>query len=225
VKPLLILRPEPGAGATAARATALGLTPIVRSLFRIASREWDAPDPANHDALVLTSANAVRYAGPQLTNYAHLPVFTVGSATAKAARAAGFADINTGSHNAASLFKTLEKRGFKRPLHLAGEDRTPYPDLFFDIVTRVVYASDPVTPDLPDEPCVALLHSARAAQRFAELCPSPVDTDIVAISAEVAAAAGSGWASITTAVAPNDDDMLALAARLCKSTGDGQPVP
>jgi uroporphyrinogen-III synthase len=224
VKPLLILRPEPGAGATAMRATALNLTPIVRPLFAIVARAWDAPDATGHDALVLTSANAVRYAGPQLNAYAHLPVFTVGSATAKAARAAGLSDINSGSHNAASLFKTLERRGFKRPLHLAGEDRTPYPDLFFDITTRVVYASDPVAADLPDEPCVALLHSARAAQRFAELCPSPADTDIVAISAEVAAAAGSGWASIATADAPNDDDMLALAARLCKSSPDGQPI-
>jgi uroporphyrinogen-III synthase len=224
VKPLLILRPEPGAGATAARATALGLAPVVCPLFQIAPRKWDAPDPADHDALVLTSANAVRYAGYQLTKYAHLPVFTVGSATAKVARAAGLPDIHTGSHNAASLFKTLEKRGLKHPLHLAGEDRTPYPDLFFDITTRTVYASDPVETDLSDEPRVALLHSARAAQRFAELCPSPVTTDIVAISAEVAAAAGTGWASISISGAPNDDDMLALAVRLCKSLPDGQPI-
>jgi uroporphyrinogen-III synthase len=225
VKPLLILRPEPGASATAARATALGLTSIIRPLFQIAPRDWDAPDPTDHDALVLTSANAVRYAGLQLTKYAHLPVFTVGSATAKAACAAGLSDINTGSHNAASLFKTLEKRGLKHPLHLTGEDHTPYPDLFFDITTRIVYVSDPVAAALPSEPCIALLHSARAAQRFAELCPSPATTAVVAISAEVRAAAGAGWASITTAEAPNDDDMLALAVRLCKSTRDGQPIP
>lgn len=216
MRPLLILRPEPGASATAERARELGLTPIVRPLFRIAARSWDAPDPAEFDALVLTSANAVRNAGAALSKYAHLPTFVVGSATAKAARRAGLENLAVPAHNAAQLFRSLDRQGLKRSLHLAGEDRTPYPDLLFTITTRVVYASEAGDPDLPEPPYVALLHSARAAEHFRVACTRPTDVDIVAISDEVAEAAGEGWGSVTFPRRPDDNAMLALAVPLCE---------
>jgi uroporphyrinogen-III synthase len=216
VIPLLILRPEPGASATAARAAELGLTAIVRPMFRIAPRTWDTPDPAQFDALVLTSANAVRHAEPALARYAHLPIFVVGSATAKAAREAGLADITVDTHNASHLFRTIEKQGRTRPLHLAGEDRTPYPDLPFEITTRIVYASEVIDIELPEAPYVALLHSARAAIHFVKLCRTPAEVDVVAMSNEVAQVLGFSWRSVATAAQAQDDAMLALAARLCK---------
>lgn len=219
MKPLLILRPEPGASATADRARELGLTPLVRPLFRIAPRAWDAPDPVDFDALVLTSANAVRNAGPDLAKYGHLPTFVVGSATAKAARKAGLENLAVPAHNAAQLFRSLDRQGLKRVLHLAGEDRTPYPDLLFAITTRVVYASEPGAPDLPEPPYVALLHSARAAEHFRAACGDPAQIDIVAISDDVADAAGEGWRSAAFPRRPDDNAMLALAAPLCEDAG------
>ena len=57
---LLVLRPEPGASATAGRARTLGLDPVLMPLFEIEPIAWTAPDPAGFDALLLTSANAVR---------------------------------------------------------------------------------------------------------------------------------------------------------------------
>ena len=67
MKRLLVLRPEPGASATAERACGRGLDAVVISLFAIEAIEWVAPDPGGFDALLLTSANAVRFgwANPQ----------------------------------------------------------------------------------------------------------------------------------------------------------------
>jgi uroporphyrinogen-III synthase len=126
-----------------------------------------------------------------------------------------------GTGNAADVLRTLGKAGHSRPLHLAGEDRTPYPHLPFTITTRVVYEAAPIDIALPTGRYAALVHSARAAQRFAELCPSPKLVDIIAISEPVAETAGTIWRSINIAAEPTDNAMLALAAMLC----DGKTMP
>ncbi|HWL48068.1 MAG TPA: uroporphyrinogen III synthase HEM4, partial [Sphingomonadaceae bacterium] len=64
--PLLILRPEPGASATACRAAQRGHDTVVAPLFTIAPLGWDPPAPDGFDALMLTSAHAARLAGPAL---------------------------------------------------------------------------------------------------------------------------------------------------------------
>ena len=219
--PLLILRPERGAIATGKRAIALGLSPLIRSLFTVEPRNWDAPDPALFDAILLTSANAVRYGGGAVARYLALPAYAVGAATAQAASEVGFETVIDGEGNAADALRTLATAGHSRPLHLAGEDRMPYPHVPFTITTRVVYAAAPIDIALPTGRYVALVHSARAAARFAELCPSPTFVDVIAISASVAAALGTGWHSISTATDPTDNAMLALAASLC----DGKNMP
>jgi uroporphyrinogen-III synthase len=63
MRPVLVLRPEPGASATVERARERGLSAIPIPLFEIQSLEWDAPDPAGFEGVLLTSANAVRFAG------------------------------------------------------------------------------------------------------------------------------------------------------------------
>ena len=214
--PLLILRPERGAVATAKRAEALGLSPMIRSLFKVVPRAWDAPDPALFDSVLLTSANAVRYGGSAVALYRNLPVFAVGAATAQAAREAGFATVAEGEGNAADTIRAMGKARYSRPLHLAGEDRVPYPHVPFTVTARVVYVADQTDVELPKGRYAALVHSARAAARFADLCPSHALVDVVAISASVAEAVGTGWRTLATADAPADQAMLALAALLCK---------
>ncbi len=219
--PLLILRPERGAIVTAKRAEARGLSPMIRSLFAVEARDWDAPDPVLCDSILLTSANAVRYGGGAVGLYCALPAYAVGGATADAARDAGFADVIEGAGNAADALRALGKAGYSRPLHLAGEDRTPYPHLPFAVTTRVVYAAAPVAVALPTGRYAVLVHSARAATRFAALCPSPALVDVITISPLVAEAAGTGWRSVSAAVDPTDNAMLALAVPLC----DGAATP
>jgi uroporphyrinogen-III synthase len=219
--PLLILRPERGAIVTAKRAEARGLSPMIRSLFAVEARAWDAPDPVLFDSILLTSANAVRYGGGAVGLYRALPAYAVGGATADAARETGFANIIEGAGNAADTLRALGKAGHSRPLHLAGEDRTPYPHLPFAVTTRVVYAAAPVEVALPTGRYATLVHSARAATRFAALCPSPALVDVIAISQPVAQAAGTGWRSVSIAADPTDNAMLALAVPLC----DGAATP
>ncbi len=66
---------------------------------------------------------------------------------------------------------------------------------------------------------VALIHSTRAAKRFAELADR-IDKSAIAIAAispEAHAAAGEGWAAAEAAASPDDEALLALAERLCNN--------
>ena len=60
-----------------------------------------------------------------------------------------------------------------------------------------------------------LIHSPRAGRRFAQLVQDRGRIAIAAISASAASAVGAGWEVVEAATAPNDDALLALAARLC----------
>ena len=70
MRKLLLLRPEPGLSASAARAARWGWTSSPARCSAIEPVEWEAPDPTEYDALLLTSANAVRQAGRLLQDFA-----------------------------------------------------------------------------------------------------------------------------------------------------------
>jgi len=217
MRKLLLLRPEPGLSATAARARSMGLEVITCPLFRVEPVEWSAPNPADYDALLLTSANAVRHGGRGLTALTSLPVHAVGAATAAAARDAGFQIETTGSGSAAELRATLPAS--LRLLHLAGEDRRGVEN-GHQIDVRLVYRSAPIeTPALPPlDGLIAAVHSPRAGARLAELADRRGKTAIAAISATAAEACGSGWERIEVAERPDDSSLLALTAMLCHTS-------
>lgn len=212
-----VLRPEPGNAATSARIEALGLFALRMPLFAVVPAAWDAPDPARFDGLLVTSANALRHAGPALARYRHLPVHAVGGASARAARAAGFIVATEGQIGVAELLPQVQGQAL---LHLAGREHRPAgPPVR---ATAIVYASEPVPPppggiDLLDGG-VALLHSPRAAARLAELVDAAgvprARIDVAAISAAAAAAAGSGWHRVAVAPRPDDATLIATARLL-----------
>lgn len=216
MRKLLILRPEPGASATAGAATALGLEALTRPLFVIEPVAWRVPDANDFDALLLTSANAVRHAGRGLTQLASLPVVAVGNATADAARHAGLSVTMTGGSDVRALLDALT--GSPRLLHLGGEDRADAGNRH-DIVTRTVYRAAPLAnPGLPGlAGWVAVVHSPRAGARLAELVPDRASTAIAAISRAAASACADGWERVEYSAEPTDPALLALAARLCQS--------
>src|SRR5688572_19197975 len=107
---LVIVRPEPGASATAQRARAIGLDALTMPLFKAEPVEWQVPDPGQFDALLLTSANAVRHAGAGLGRLRDLPVYAVGEATAAAARDAGFAIAASGDGGIERLLGSVPDR-------------------------------------------------------------------------------------------------------------------
>ncbi|MBA16496.1 MAG: uroporphyrinogen-III synthase [Sphingomonas sp.] len=217
-RPLAVLRPEPGNAATAGRIEALGRRAIRLPLFETRAMPWEAPDPERFDCLIFTSANGVRHAGPGVAPLKHLPVLAVGSATASAARAAGFRVAITGSDDAAALLAEAERSGFRHALHLAGRERRMAEG---GIVRRIatVYASEPlpVTAIQAAEltGSIALLHSPRAAQRLAEIIgEARSKIAVAAISEATAVAAGAGWERIAIAAAPRDASLIDTACAL-----------
>jgi uroporphyrinogen-III synthase len=218
IRPLLVLRPEPGASATVAKARAMGLEAMAVPLFTIRPLDWHLPD-RHPGAVLITSANAVRHGGPGLSRLADLPAYAVGAATAEAARRAGFGRVITGDGDAEAVLALARRDGVRAILHLAGrEHREVMPD-DIAIDRRIVYAAEAVEslPEtaraaLPD--AVALLHSPRAARLFARLV-DPADIAIAAISPAALAAAGPGWRVSEAAGRPTDASLLAVAAKLC----------
>lgn len=221
---LLILRPQPGAGATAARAAALGFGSAVAPLFVAEPIAWPAPDPARFDAVMMTSANAARLGGDALAAYRALPLYAVGAATAAAARDAGFGDIRTGDRDAAALVEEARRDGITRLLHLAGADHIALdaPSVIRIIVYAAIERPDPLAGVTIDDDMIALLHSPRAAARLAALLPRTTRARlrIAAISPAAARAAGDGWRAVEIADVPTDPALLAAAARLCDVNPD-----
>ncbi|WP_375392196.1 uroporphyrinogen-III synthase [uncultured Sphingomonas sp.] len=225
----LVLRPAPGDAATAGRLAAIGMTTIRQPLFAVRPVAWTPPGASGFDALMLTSANAVRHAGPGLAGLRDLPVVAVGRATAAAAAAVGFTVALTGCSDAAALAAAARACNPTRLLHLAGRDHIAIPG----VTSVAVYASDPLPVPAGAarswEGQVALLHSERAARRFAAL----VDRDranrgrivLAAISPAVRDAAGTGWAVAFAADEPTDTALVTLAARLIDPSARARDKP
>jgi len=209
---LLLLRPEPGASETAARARAIGLDPIVDPLFAIRPAAPATVDPELYQAVLLTSANGARHVPPGL---AALPCFAVGESTAAAARAAGFAEVRTGPLDGAAAAAAMADAGVRRAIHPCGRDHLPVTAQGVEIDRLVVYSAEPVEHGPIRGPAVAMIHSARAGARFAELAEDRSAIALAAISSAAADASGEGWAAKAVAARPRDQALLELAAKLC----------
>ncbi len=229
-RPVVVIRPEPGCSATVAAGHALGLAMRGFPLFEVGPRAWQTPPPESFEALLLGSANAVRYAGAALAGLRDKPVYAVGAATAEAARAGGLAVARTGTGGLQALLDTLPAP--QRLLRLAGEEHLPLnapPGITID--TRVVYAAEPrpmpaALARILGAGAIVLLHSAAAARHVA----SETDrlniprraTRIAALGPRIALAAGRGWGALRAATAPEDGALLALAADLCHASDEAR---
>lgn len=216
---MLIVRPEPGASATAHAATAAGMTALLCPLFEVAPVEWTAPDPAQFDAVLLTSANAARHGGGGLARYHALPAYCVGAKTAAAATKAGFSLVHTHGPNVAAILPYIATQKHQSVLHLCGKDTRPLPPTMLHVSRIPIYESraipaDPaalITPDVG-----ILVHSPRAGARLNQLIPQNKrgHAHIIAISDTAAQACGGGWRSARHASSPDDTAMLALAFQM-----------
>lgn len=213
---VLVLRPEPGASATVARARDIGLEATAVPLFTVQPIEWEPPDPAKFDGILLTSANAVRHGGEALRTLRGLPAYAIGDATAEAAREAGFDIAAAGNAGIDRLLGSIDPD--LRLLHLCGEQRrgaaNPKQPITAVAIYRAIEVDKPRLAEI--EGVVALIHSPRAGRRFAEVAPARQSIAIAAISSAAAKGAGDGWEVVEAAAEPTDDALLALAARLCE---------
>ena len=215
---IAVLRPEPGNAQTAAAIEAAGGRAIRLPLFEVRPLPWTAPDPASHDAMILSSANAIRHGGAGLERLSSLPVLAVGAATAAAARDAGFRVIASGDGGIAALMAAAHAAGVRRALHLTGVDHRPGdPGAVTD--TLCVYESAALS--VGEEQAarlngaVVLVHSARAGRALAAVPGIDRATiAIAAISEGAADAVGRDWQQVAVAQHPRDDALIALALRV-----------
>ncbi len=217
-----ITRALPEANATAGRLRALGAEPVVAPLLKIEQRAFDQT-MSGVQALLFTSANGVR-AFSAASPFVMAPVFTVGDATAQAARAAGFRDVRSAGGDSADLLALV--RGALDPkagrvvhfsgAHVAGDIVSMLSNAGFDAERRIAYEAIAV-PDLPADyrnPVdVVLFHSARAVEIFAGFgAPNAGDMKTACLSPAIAAAASvSPWKQVIVAPRPREDALLAAA--------------
>ena len=230
---LLALRPEPGLAATLEKARAMGLAITPCALSEIRALDWDCPDLARYDGLLIGSANAILHGGASLAQFIDKPVYAVGEATAAAARAAGFAVAMTGSGGLQGVLDAIPA-----PCHLlriAGEEHvplTPPAGVSFDEVIAyrsVTLPLDPAAALLASGEALVLLHSAATAAHFAAECDRlalpRARISLAALGPRIAAAAGEGWRAVHTAPRPDEATLLALAQDVCHNPSSISPHP
>ena len=218
---LLIIRPQPGADATAQRAAALGIATLVIPLFEVRPVAWTVPASQAYDALMITSANALLHGGAELVLLQNLPVLAVGAATAAYAKAAGFSVAATGEGGAAQLIETAAARGYAKILWLTGADHIALdPPASVKVDSIPVYGAEALPPPHAlaaalHRPVITALYSPRAACLFSQICGDlGIDKSrqsLAALSPAIAKAAGSGWRFIAVAERPADAALLAAA--------------
>lgn len=225
--PVLITRAEPGASETAQRVEALGLSAIVSPVLSMQARgDTSLPAPSALSGLIFTSANGVR-AYSQRSGARSLPAWCVGPATASAARAAGFVDVQESAGNAADLAQFIADNNAPTPaplLHVAnaaakGDLKRHLETLGFAVDFAPLYEMSPAEGLLPDadqmlaQPGagILLIHSAMGAERFSQLVAGRSVDQLVAavISAPAAKPLNAlNLKAIHIAEAPNEAALI-----------------
>lgn len=183
---VLITRPEPSASLLAERIHALGYVPVLAPMLRLQPAEAFTTDYTKAQILLLTSAHALLFIPPAIVAlFCDRPCLCVGAATAEAARAAGFKQIETAEGSGAMLATYLLTRYPSRELHLlhaCGANTAPalcdiLRDAGYQIFTWRLYEAQPAE-ILPADLCamlmaqnisVALFYSPRTASIFVRL--------------------------------------------------------
>lgn len=225
---LLVTRPVEESARTVAAAEQAGFATLVAPLQRIVPVVWEPPAVAP-EALLFTSARAPGLAGGF---FREVPAFAVGAHSAAAARTAGYRVEGQGAADGSAALRLAAANGARRVLHLGGVERAELslpPGV--ELEHRAVYAAEAL-PGLPE----AVIAQLGAGDLFATLLFSPraarlfsghVDAAgvprgalrVVALSAAVHDAAGTGWRASVAAPAPRLDALLAAA----RSLWQGEP--
>ncbi|WP_246395726.1 uroporphyrinogen-III synthase [Gluconacetobacter tumulisoli] len=145
---VLVTRPEPGLSETLADVRALGWRPYAAPMLRIGTRPLALPG-GRTQAILLTSGQAIAALAGRVPP--EMPIFTVGEATARRARDAGFDDVTAAGGTAEALLGLLRARLDPRrgSLLLAtakgygGELASGLRQAEFQVNRRCVYTVDP----------------------------------------------------------------------------------
>lgn len=219
IRTVWVTRARPGAERTADRLSGLGFSPVIAPLLAIRPLEAH-PDLTGVEALAFTSRNGVEIFG-DLTPARTLPVFTVGDATAAAAREAGFTRVRSaaGDLNALAALIRSERQGLSILHPCAAEPAGDLAALVGEaarITTLPVYEAVEADPPLPDAWDAVLIHSPRAARVLAaRLSTTSAAGRLVAAISPAAAETLSAlpFADIRIAAAPTEPALLATLGK------------
>ena len=225
---VLVTRPEPGAGETAARLTARGFLPVLAPVMTIVPRGLSVGRLPQ--AVLVTSGNAI----PALPAALHaVPLFAVGDATAERAWRAGFLDVRSAGRDAAALAELAAAAlaPAAGPLLLASGERlgmtlaaTLRAD-GFAVYRRVAYATAPAeslsaaarTALEAGAVRAALFFSPQSARIFVTILQRDMPAGVVrgiealAISQSTETALRPlPWRRVRVASHPNQDELLSL---------------
>ena len=192
---------------------------MIAPLLAIRPLPQAAPDLTGIGALAFTSRNGVE-AFAALTADRRLPVFTVGDATAGAARAAGFAEVRSAAGALGDLVRLLAETA-PGPV-LAPGALEPAGDLAALLTGRVevrplpIYEAVATGAPAPAAFDAVLVHSPRAGRALATL--APFAGQVCAAISDAAAAPLAGASGLELRVASRPDEAALLQAL-------GKPAP
>ena len=216
-----ITRAQPGADLTAQRLRILGHAPLVAPLLEVRPVDG-AIDLDGIGALAFTSANAVAaFAERSLSR--NLPVFTVGDATAAAARAARFSRVQSaeGDVDALAALITARRGAFTGAvLHpgardLAGDLKGALNAAGLKARNATVYETLVLPPSpealeaLPSLDAI-LIHSPRAARALSDLAAARPIKVLCLSPAAVPPLRAQGFTDVEAADTPTELALLAL---------------
>jgi uroporphyrinogen-III synthase len=215
-----VTRAQPGADATALRLRALGFEPVVAPVLVVRPIAGAVIALAGVDALAFTSAAGVA-AFASLSDVRALPAFTVGDATAEAARTSGFADVRSAGADAIVLADLITAATPRPRLVLNPTAAEPAADLEALLQARGVQArSTSVYQTCETNLAVApadldgvLVHSAKGAAAVTRLLAREDVSAVTAYAISPAAAtplAALGLRGLAVAAAPTEAALLAL---------------
>jgi uroporphyrinogen-III synthase len=233
---VLVTRPEPDAAAIAADLAARGHTAVIEPLLAIVAGPQAALDLSGVQALALTSANGARVLARR-TGRRDLPVFAVGDATAAAARAAGFVEVESAGGDVVSLAALVASRldpGAGSVLHaasrqVAGDLKGRLEQAGFAVRREVLYAAVASTAISPETAAAlrdgridaAVFFSPRTGRTFVRLLAesrlTPVCGGITAVCLSAAVAEEIKrlpWRALAIAAQPTQAALLDSLAAL-----------
>ena len=243
---VLVTRPHPDGEATAEALRARGFEVLLAPMLRFEPVPFQDDDEARYDAVIVTSANALRAIAGELESHRilKLPLFAVGEHTAASAREAGFTKVTSAKGDADALRKLLLARvNAKRLkksatlLYLAGADlardlAAEFAEKGFTVITHTTYRMVPVS-RLPQGACDAFMvhrveavlhYSRRSARAFLDAARAGgVEISALAlpqccISANVASILhDAGATQVITAASPDENALFKALDRALRT--------
>lgn len=229
---VLLTRPQHDSQALAELLSMRGIDNVIQPMLEIVARADATLDLAGIQAVLVTSANGAR-ALAEATADRSLPVFAVGDATARAARAAGFVRIESAGGDvddlAALVIAHLDPKA--GPLchvagsAVAGDLAGRLDEAGFETRRAVLYEARPCRAFAPEAAAAlrdgaldaVLLFSPRTAASFVRLAQegglAQASKRLAALClspAVAAAASGLPWRDVRIAREPTQDALLAL---------------